>query len=80
MLPKVRFKLGWGGLGFAQYRLKKAKLDLTNADAKRRRPLDGLVVDWNVIHGFAIAATIIMIIFNIYAWFVINNYRKVGNF
>ena len=41
----------------------------------RQRPFDGLVIDWYVTHGFAIFAIVTMIIFNIYAWIVINNYR-----
>ena len=46
-------------------------------DEDRRRPFDGLVIDWYVNHGFAIFSIIAMIIFNIYAWIVINSYRQV---
>lgn len=45
-------------------------------DEDRRRPFDGLVIDWYVNHGFAIFSIIAMIIFNIYAWIVINSYRQ----
>ena len=44
---------------------------------ERRRPFDGLVIDWYVNHGFAIFSIVAMIIFNIYAWIVINSYRQV---
>ena len=46
-------------------------------DEERRRPFDGLVIDWYVNHGFAIFSIVAMIIFNIYAWIVINSYRQV---
>ena len=50
----------------------------TSQDSEERRNFNGLVLDWYVAHGFAIVAIIAMIIFNIYAWIVINNYRQVG--
>ena len=49
------------------------------SNAERQRPFDGLVIDWYVAHGFAIFSIITMVIFNIYAWVVINNYRQVVN-
>ena len=58
--------------------LLKAILDASNADSKKRRPFDGLVIDWNLIHIFAIVASIIMIFVNIYATWVVNNFRKVS--
>ena len=59
--------------------LSKAILDASNADSKKRRPFDGLVIDWNLIHIFAIIASITMIFVNIYATWVVNNFRKVPN-
>ena len=56
---------------------QKAILDASNADSKKRRPFDGLVIDWNLIHIFAIVASITMIFVNIYATWVVNNFRKV---
>jgi len=56
--------------------LLKAILDASNADSKKRRPFDGLVIDWNLIHIFAIVASVIMIFVNIYATWVVNNFRK----
>ena len=50
----------------------------TSQTSEERRNFNGLVLDWYVAHGFAIVAIIAMIIFNIYAWIVINNYRQVG--
>ena len=58
--------------------LLKAILDASNADSKKRRPFDGLVIDWNLIHIFAIVASITMIFVNIYATWVVNNFRKVS--
>ena len=55
----------------------KAILDASNADSKKRRPFDGLVIDWNLIHIFAIVASITMILVNIYATWVVNKFRKV---
>ena len=55
----------------------KAILDASNADSKKRRPFDGLVIDWNLIHIFAIVASITMVFVNIYATWVVNNFRKV---
>ena len=52
----------------------------TSSQAEERRNFNGLVLDWYVAHGFAIVAIISMIVFNIYAWIVINNYRQVGLF
>ena len=52
-------------------------LSLNAATEERRRPFDGLVIDWYVNHGFAIFSIVAMVIFNIYAWVVINNYRMV---
>lgn len=49
------------------------------SNEERQRPFDGLVIDWYVAHGFAIFSIITMVIFNIYAWVVINNYRQVGS-
>ena len=51
--------------------------DETSQNTDERRNFDGLVLDWYVAHGFAIFAIVGMIIFNIYAWIVINNYRQV---
>jgi len=48
----------------------------TSQTSEERRNFNGLVLDWYVAHGFAIVAIIAMIIFNIYAWIVINNYRQ----
>merc|ERR1712141_51885 len=48
----------------------------TSQTSELRRNFNGLVLDWYVAHGFAIVAIIAMIIFNIYAWIVINNYRQ----
>ena len=56
---------------------QKAILDASNADSKKRRPFDGLVIDWNLIHIFAIVASITMVFVNIYATWVVNNFRKV---
>ena len=50
----------------------------TSQNSEERRNFNGLVLDWYVAHGFAIVAIVAMIIFNIYAWIVINNYRQVG--
>ena len=55
----------------------KAILDASNADSKKRRPFDGLVIDWNLIHIFAIVASVTMVFVNIYATWVVNNFRKV---
>ena len=54
----------------------KDALNAANADAEKRRPFDGLVIDWNIIHFFAITSIIIMVGFNIYAWIVVNSFRK----
>ena len=56
---------------------QKAILDASNADSNKRRPFDGLVIDWNLIHIFAIVASITMVFVNIYATWVVNNFRKV---
>ena len=50
----------------------------TSQTSEERRNFNGLVLDWYVAHGFAIVAIVAMIVFNIYAWIVINNYRQVG--
>ena len=50
----------------------------TSQNSDERRNFNGLVLDWYVAHGFAIFAIAGMIIFNIYAWIVINNYRQVS--
>jgi len=55
---------------------QEAILDASNADSKKRRPFDGLVIDWNLIHIFAIVASITMVFVNIYATWVVNNFRK----
>jgi len=55
---------------------ERDNLVLSGTDDERRRPFDGLVIDWYVTHGFALFSIIAMIIFNIYAWIVINNYRQ----
>jgi len=55
---------------------QEAILDASNADSKKRRPFDGLVIDWNLIHIFAIVASITMILVNIYATWVVNKFRK----
>ena len=49
----------------------------TSQNSDERRNFNGLVLDWYVAHGFALFAIVGMIIFNIYAWIVINNYRQV---
>ena len=49
----------------------------TSQTSEERRNFNGLVLDWYVAHGFAIVAIVAMIVFNIYAWIVINNYRQV---
>merc|ERR1712165_589198 len=54
---------------------ERENLSLNAATEERRRPFDGLVIDWYVNHGFAIFSIVAMVIFNIYAWVVINNYR-----
>ena len=66
----------WPVTCFTKY--GQAALDARNASPDERRPFDGLVIDWYVIHIFAIAAILAMVIFNIYAWFVINNFREVN--
>jgi len=48
----------------------------TSQTSEERRNFNGLVLDWYVAHGFAIVAIVAMIVFNIYAWIVINNYRQ----
>ena len=57
---------------------QKAILDASNADSKKRRPFDGLVVDWNLLHIFAIVASITMVFVNIYATWVVKNFREVA--
>ena len=57
--------------------MMQENLSLNAATEERRRPFDGLVIDWYVNHGFAIFSIVAMVIFNIYAWVVINNYRQV---
>ena len=46
-------------------------------ELEEERNFKGLVLDWYVVHGFAIFAIALLIIFNIYAWIVINSYRQV---
>ena len=57
--------------------MMQENLSLNAATEERRRPFDGLVIDWYVNHGFAIFSIVAMVIFNIYAWVVINNYIMV---
>jgi hypothetical protein len=53
------------------------QLSEAEASAEIRRPLEFLVLDWQLTHAFAIGAATAMIILNTYAWIIVFLHRRV---